>query len=118
MTAAQGFLEHGAANVALFDIDTEQGRRAVDELGTKFAGRKKDIIFRCADVTDGPQLDTLVHEVAQLFHGIDVLACFAGTVASVRAVDYAPETFRKIIDVNTTGSFLTAQAVGKYAALI
>lgn len=58
---AQGFLEHGAAKLAVLDFDADQGSRAVDELGTKFTDRKKDIIFRSADVTGGPKLDSLVH---------------------------------------------------------
>ena len=58
-------------------------------------------------------LGKTVHEIAESFGTIDILVCFAGIVSSVRALDYTSEIFRKICDVNTIGTFLTAQAVGR-----
>ena len=73
----------------------------------------KNIIFRQIDVTDADVLGKTIHEIAELFGKIDLLVCFAGIVNSVRAIDYNAEGFRKICDVNTVGTFLTAQAVGR-----
>lgn len=39
------------------------------------------------------------------------LACLAGIVSAISASSMSPASFRKVIDVNLTGSFLVAQAV-------
>lgn len=115
MTTARGLLEHGLAKVALLDIDKAEGDAAVAGLTESFPDKKDSIIFRVLDVTNPDQISTVTAEVSQLFGGIDILTTFAGVVNSTRIVDYTPENFRKILDVNTTGTFLTAQAVVKYA---
>jgi NAD(P)-dependent dehydrogenase (short-subunit alcohol dehydrogenase family) len=65
------------------------------------------------DVTDVTGLNLAVREVVESFGDIHVLATFAGIVNAVRATDYTAEDFSKVIEVNTTGTFLTAQAVGR-----
>ncbi|KAL2786238.1 hypothetical protein BJX66DRAFT_328686 [Aspergillus keveii] len=110
---AKGFLEHGARKVALLDIDKEQGEFAVRDLAELFPDRQQGIIFRQLDVTDADAVRASIGEVARVFDGVDVLACFAGTVNSVRITDYTPEQFRHILDVNTTGTFLVAQEVAR-----
>ena len=106
-------LEHGLAKVALLDVDADEGAKAVEHLRSSFNGRDNDIVFRPLDVTQEEGLCLTITEIADEFGKIDVLVCFAGIVNSIRAVDYTPEMFRKILDVNTTGTFLTAQAVGR-----
>lgn len=113
LTTAKGLLEHGLAKVALLDIDELEGAAAVAELAASFPDKKEVIIFRVLDVTDSQQVATVTAEVSRLLGGIDILATFAGVVNSTRLVDYTPENFRRILDVNTTGTFLTAQAVVK-----
>ena len=90
-----------------------EGSLAADELRSIFPDRSEKIIFRSVDVTDAPSLGHRIHEIGETFGKMDVLVCFAGIVNAVRAVDYTPEDFRKICDVNTIGTFLTAQAVGR-----
>ena len=113
LTAAEGLLEHDAAGVALLDLDDEEGEKAARKLHAAFPDKHESILFRRVDVTEAEALGKIVHEIANVFEKIDVLVCFAGIVNSVRAIDYTPEAFRKICDVNTTGTFLTAQAVGR-----
>ena len=113
MTTARGLLEHGLSKVALLDIDKAEGDAAVAGLVESFPDRKDFIIFRVLDVTDADQIATVTTEVSHILGGIDILTTFAGIVNSTRMVDYTPENFRKILDVNTTGTFLTAQAVVK-----
>lgn len=110
---AEGFLEHDAAAVALFDLDEKEGQKALERLHLLFPQKTENISFHSVDVTDADTLGKTVHDVAEKFDKIDVLVCFAGIVNSTRAIDYTPENFRKICDVNTVGTFLTAQAVGR-----
>lgn len=112
--AARGLLEHGLEKVALIDIDKAQGDEAVAELLQVFPGKEGSIIFRTLDVTKAADVVETIAEISQTFGGIDILATFAGIVSAIGVLDYTPENFRKVLDVNTTGTFLTAQAVAKY----
>jgi NAD(P)-dependent dehydrogenase (short-subunit alcohol dehydrogenase family) len=49
----------------------------------------------------------------QLRHAVRGLVCCAAISGESDACDYPMETFRRILDVNTTGTFLTARAVAK-----
>ncbi|KAI9770632.1 MAG: hypothetical protein M1840_003224 [Geoglossum simile] len=111
LAVAKGFLQHGLSKIALFDVDQEEGGRAIGDLGARFKDR--EIVFKKVDVTDETGLNLAVQEVAESFGAVHVLATFAGIVNAVRATDYTAEAFSKVIDVNTTGTFLTAQAVGR-----
>lgn len=108
---AGGLLEHGVDRLAVADIDTAEGEQTVKQLRSVFPNR--DIRFITLDVTDERKLSSTVRGLADEFEGIDILVCFAGIVESVRAVDYTPESFAKILEVNTNGTFFTAQAVGR-----
>jgi sorbose reductase len=44
---------------------------------------------------------------------IDHIFCFAGIVGCFHAMEMTPETWRKTLDVNTTGAFLSAQAAAQ-----
>jgi NAD(P)-dependent dehydrogenase (short-subunit alcohol dehydrogenase family) len=81
------------------------------DLSTGF--RDKEIVFKKVDVTDATGLNLAVQEVVGSLGDIHVLATFAGIVNAVRATDYTVGDFSKIIEVNITGAFLTAQAVGR-----
>lgn len=93
-------------------MDADEGAKAVEHLRSSFSGSDSDIVFRPLDVTQGEALSQTITEIADAFGKIDVLVCFARIVNAIRAVGYTSEMFRKILDVNTTGVFLTAQAVG------
>lgn len=111
LSIAGGLLEHGVDRLAVADIDTAEGERAVKQLRSVFPNR--DIRFITLDVADEKKLSSTVRGLADEFESIDILVCFAGIVESVRAVDYTPESFAKILEVNTNGTFFTAQAVGR-----
>ncbi len=113
LAVATGFLEHGCEKIALFDMDDLEGAEARDGLQNEFRRGPQEIIFRKVDVTDQESLNEVVSEVCEDFGGVHVLATFAGTVNAVAAVDYTAENFRSILDINTTGTFLTVQAVGR-----
>ena len=110
---ARGMLEHGLSKLALLDVDSQEGLRAAQALAEEFTGRADDIVFRTLDVTRGEDVSKVITGIAEEFGKIDVLLCFAGIVNAVRAIEYEPASFREICDVNTVGTFLTAQAVGR-----
>lgn len=66
-----------------------------------------------ADVTDVADLDRVVAAAVDQLGGLNNVVTCAGIELGGHALDVGPETFRKIIDVNLTGSFLTAQAAAR-----
>ena len=103
---ARRALDSGAA-VALWDADEAQGeaaRRALAGLGTVSAVR--------VEVTDQASIDAAVAATLGAHGRIDILinnAGIAGGNAPVWELD--PDVWRRVIDVNLTGSFLACRAV-------
>lgn len=64
-----------------------------------------------ADVTVEQQVNAAVSAAVDTFGSLDVLVNNAGIITISRVEDLSAEQFRKVLDVNTTGSFLFARAV-------
>ncbi|MBT1681558.1 D-threitol dehydrogenase [Curtobacterium flaccumfaciens pv. flaccumfaciens] len=69
--------------------------------------------FAC-DVTDADSVTRTVADVVRHFGGVDVLVNCAGIAALAPAEDLAADTWAATIDVNLTGTFRVAQAVGRH----
>jgi sorbose reductase len=64
-------------------------------------------------VTDEDAIAKGVEETVKELGSIDMLLCFAGVVATEHAEKVPASQFRRVLDINTTGSWLCAQAVGR-----
>ena len=62
------------------------------------------------DVTDAASSAAAVAHALEAFGRLDILANVAGIGAAARITDVDPAEFRRIIDVNLTGTFLLSQA--------
>ncbi|CUS14672.1 unnamed protein product [Tuber aestivum] len=109
--AARALLEHDVSGLALFDINHDVGLQAVERLKSGFP--KANVIFELVDVTDAARVSAAVNVVEEELGCVDILLAFAGIVGCVHAEDMAMEQWNRILEVNLTGSFLCAQAVGK-----
>lgn len=116
MSAARALLEHGLQSLVLFDLQStlDSSAAAIDALRQEFPVAK--LITMAVDVTDAEVVQAAVTKAAGELSCIDILLCFAGIVSCIHAMDMAPAQFRKTLDVNTTGSFLCAQAVARQMA--
>ncbi|EOO00669.1 putative short chain dehydrogenase reductase family protein [Phaeoacremonium minimum UCRPA7] len=110
-TACRALLEHGLSGLAIFDLNITEGAAKVSALQAEFPDAR--IEFMAVNVTDAAAVNSAVQAAATLLGGIDIFLCFAGVVGAVHALDTTPETFRFLLDVNTTGSFFCAQAAAK-----
>lgn len=70
------------------------------------------------DVTSAEQLDKAVQLTVKELGGVDILCCFAGVVGCTHAIDMRAEEWKSRLDINTTGSFLSAQAVARWVAYL
>lgn len=104
-------LRQGSPGVALLDLDPLASSTATRQLASDFPRAK--VITKKIDVTDADNIAAVMANVRQELGRIDILLCFAGVVCTEPSVNISPQLFRRTIDVNTTGSFLCAQAVAR-----
>ncbi|KAL9002337.1 MAG: hypothetical protein Q9188_004725 [Gyalolechia gomerana] len=108
---ARALLEHGLSGLALFDLDPTHSSSQILSLQKDFPTAA--ITTRQVNVTDATQVQAAVASTARELGSIDILCCFAGVVGCTHAIDLTPSEWTRTIDVNTTGSFLCAQAVAQ-----
>ncbi|KAK4507682.1 hypothetical protein PRZ48_001417 [Zasmidium cellare] len=106
---AQALAEVGIQGIAIMDVQQELGDKAARELSEQTG---IDVRFYRVDVRDGHAMGQTVQDVVDHFGRLDILINAAGIADSnMKAETYDHEKFRKLIDINVTGSFLVAQAV-------
>lgn len=111
LNMAQALAEVGVKGIAIMDVQQQIGEQAAKELSEQTG---VDVRFYQVDVRDGSAITQSVRDIAEHYGHIDVLINSAGIADSnIKAEDYDTEMFRRLIDINITGSFLVAQAVGR-----
>lgn len=93
------------ARVAFLDMNLEMAASAAADVQGAAA-------FRC-NVADAASVAAAVAEVLAAFGRIDILVNSAGIVDLAPAADLSGSAWQRTLDVNLTGSFLMAQAVGR-----
>ncbi len=101
--AARLCRQQGAALV-IADLVEEEGQKAAEESGG---------LFFAVDITDESQVAGLAQKVAAACERVDVLIITAGILqgAFVPLDEFSVDTFRRVWDVNVTGTFLIAKYI-------
>ncbi|KAI2780354.1 NAD(P)-binding protein [Daldinia loculata] len=108
---ARACAEAGAKALVIFDANQELGDEAAAELHQK---TQLPVSFFKVDVRDGAAINAAVDSVVETYGAPDVLINSAGIADSnIKAETYDPAMFRRLIDINLTGSFLMSQSVGR-----
>ena len=98
-------LAASGARVALWDLDEAAAKGAAASLGDGHLGL-------AVDVADEGAVQRATDATAAAFGRIDALVCSAGiTGPNTTTVDYPPEAWRKVFDVNVHGTFYCNRAV-------
>ena len=105
---AEGLAEMGA-NLVLCARKAERCEQAAAEL----AELGVQAIGMSCDVRDPAQVQAVVERARAEIGEIDILVNCAGTVWGEAPEEMPLEGWQKVIDVNLTGTFLFAQAVGR-----
>lgn len=116
LSCARALLEHGASGICLWDLEStlRSSQAAIAALAAEHPGTR---VFGIAvDVTDAESVQEGVNSTVSTLGSLDHLFCFAGIVGCVPAISMTDVQWRKTIDVNSTGSFLCAQAAAKHMA--
>lgn len=106
---ADAFTEMGAS-IAIVDIDIAEAEKTAKELAARYSAHT--IAIRC-DVTDaedvGQMMDTFIKE----YGSIDFAINNAGIANTYAAEEISSKDFKKVVDINLNGVFLTAQAAAR-----
>lgn len=109
LATARKFSTEGAT-VAVCDLNLDQITQAVHEIRAT-GGQAQGFQL---NVTDRPQVNAVMAEVAQTYGRIDILINNAGITKDARLVKMTEEQFDDVIDVNLKGVFHCTQAVVPY----
>lgn len=109
-SVATAFAEAGA-DIAIVDIDNEEAQKTAERLARDTG--VKTIAVK-TDVTNPDQVAQMIETVVSELGGLEAAFCNAGICINVPAEEMTFEQWKKVIDINLTGVYLTATAAGKY----
>lgn len=112
--ATRALLEHGLSQVTLMDLQSsiDAAKDPINGLIRDFPQAKVHVVT--VDVTDEDIARQAFQEANNIMGGIDILCCFAGVVGCVHSIAATAKEWKKVLDVNLTGSFICAQAAAKH----
>ena len=105
LAVARAFAAQGA-NIVLADIEAGKVEQAAQEIGPNARGL-------AIDVTDESQTEDALTQVIDAFGRVDIIVPNAGILVLQHAVDTETAAFRRVIDVNLTGAFITAKVFAR-----
>jgi gluconate 5-dehydrogenase len=105
---AQGFAEAGA-NVVVCSRKVE----ACMEMSEKLKSLGVESMALACDVTKQDDVKNVIEETVKRFGTIDILVNNSGATWGAPVVEMPFEAWKKVIDVNVTGTFLMSQEAGK-----
>jgi len=97
--------------LALLDITPSQSEAAIGKLKNDFPDAK--VIAVKVDVTDPESVEQAMQDAKDQLGSIDILGCFAGVVQCLPSQDITPQQWKRVIDINTTGTWFCCQAASK-----
>ena len=95
--------------MAVSDLDFDQAKRVSDEI-TSAGGIAEPFKL---DVTDQNETIEVMKNAYDHFSSLDIAFCNAGIREIVSPLELSIEEWRKVIDINVTGVFITAQTFAK-----
>lgn len=99
-----GDLVRAGANVLLNEVDTIKAQQAPDAIGCVGVG---------ADVGDVAVVRGLVEQAVNAFGRVDIAVANAGITLWNNFLDYQPDDFQCVLNINLGGSFFLAQAAAR-----
>jgi sorbose reductase len=95
----------------LFDINVDNAMKPIEKLRSEFPNAKIEAL--AVDVTDDIQVNAAMDKTVDILGSVDTLLCFAGVVGCVTSLDMPITQWRRIMEINTTGTFICAQAAAR-----
>ena len=105
---ALGMADAGA-DVVVASRNLQELKATAKEIESK---RRKSLALS-VDVVDAKQVERMVEDMLKIFPRIDILVNGAGLAIRKPADTFPIEEWQRVMDVNTRGTFLCCQTVGK-----
>jgi gluconate 5-dehydrogenase len=102
-------LPDAGADVVVVSRNLDALKGTVKEIEAK--GRKS--LAATADIVDEKQVDDMVVKILKVFPRIDILVNAAGLAIRKPADTFPIDEWQKVMDINTRGTFICCQAVGR-----
>jgi len=104
-------LAHAGARVALVDIDLDAAEETHARIAKAVAPHRSLAVQ--TDVTDETQVAAAFKKAVAAFGGLDICVAAAGIAPAHPLVDFPVAAWRKAVDVNLTGYFLTGREAAR-----
>src|SRR5215217_5468108 len=112
--AAQGLgeaiarrLAQEGCSVLIADINGEKAEAAARGIAEETG---KQVIGHPVDVSDAASCTAMVDQAVRAFGKLDILIANAGILRAGDILEFEPETWKRVVDVNLCGYFVSAQA--------
>ena len=102
-------LAQAGADIAIVDRDMDEAVKTADEL--RAYGTKTIAIH--ADITNPDDVNKMMDLILKAFGTVDIAFNNAGIAINEKAEEMSFESWKRVIDINLTGVFLTSQAAGR-----
>ncbi|CAN5407895.1 SDR family NAD(P)-dependent oxidoreductase [soil metagenome] len=106
---ASRFAQDGTT-VVVADIRLEPATRTAEELSAESGAT---VVGIAADVTDSASVQALVADVVERFGRVDHLVNCAGMSLNGDSLDHPDADWKRVLDLNLTGSFYTCREFGR-----
>ena len=103
-------LAEAGSGVAIVDIDIEEAKKTAGEIAEKLG---VETIAIKADATKPEDVQMMMDTILKTFGKLDAAFCNAGICMNIPCEEMTLDQWSKVIDINLTGVFLTAQAAAK-----
>ncbi|CAO3623707.1 unnamed protein product [Cunninghamella echinulata] len=104
-------LAESGASVACIDLLAETGAETCAFIEKEHGVKASS--WGC-DVTNEDEVAMIFDQIVQQHGGLDILVTAAGINQVCPAIDYSAKNFRKIFDVNVSGTFFCVQQAAKH----
>ena len=108
-TLAASFAEMGA-DVAIIDVNLQLAQKTADEIAEKTGRLVK--AYEC-DITDEKSVDKMMKNYLKDYGTIDFCINNAGIATFDSAMDISIGDFKKVVDIDLNGTFITARAAAR-----
>lgn len=106
-----GAFASNRCNVMISDVDGAALESSAASLRSDHPAAQIETVI--ASVTDEQALDTAFTRTAETFGRLDIAVCAAGISANQPSMELTAEEWRRVIDIDLTGAFLTAKAAAQ-----
>ncbi|MCE5329282.1 3-oxoacyl-[acyl-carrier-protein] reductase [bacterium] len=105
------FLKEGAL-VCFFDLDETEALKTLNEFNKEF-GTLKAYFFK-VNVADKESVESSIEEIVKKFGRVDILVNNAGITSDNLILRMSLEEWKRVIDINLTGTFICSKYVSKH----